>query len=81
ALDRASALKLFTAWPAYASFREADLGTIAVGKRADLTAFSVDLMTAPVETIPRGRAVLTMEDLGCAVGEYGVNVKRAEFYR
>lgn len=28
-----------------------------------------------------GRAVLTMEDLGCAVGEYGVNVKRAEFYR
>jgi len=28
-----------------------------------------------------GRAVLTMEDLGCAVGEYGVNVKRGEFYR
>jgi len=24
---------------------------------------------------------LTMEDLGCAVGEYGVNVKRGEFYR
>lgn len=29
----------------------------------------------------QGRAVLTMEDLGCAVGEYGVNVKRGEFYR
>ncbi|KAL8731204.1 MAG: hypothetical protein Q9166_003612 [cf. Caloplaca sp. 2 TL-2023] len=28
-----------------------------------------------------GRAVLTMEDLGCAVGEYGVNVRRGEFYR
>ena len=28
-----------------------------------------------------GRAVLMMEDLGCAVGEYGVNVKRGEFYR
>jgi transcription initiation factor TFIID subunit 10 len=25
--------------------------------------------------------VLTMEDLGMAVGEYGVNVKRGEFYR
>jgi transcription initiation factor TFIID subunit 10 len=24
---------------------------------------------------------LTMEDLGMAVGEYGVNVKRGEFYR
>lgn len=29
----------------------------------------------------QGGAVLTMEDLGCAVGEYGVNVKRGEFYR
>ena len=28
-----------------------------------------------------GKAVLTMEDLGCAVGEYGVNVRRGEFYR
>jgi transcription initiation factor TFIID subunit 10 len=28
-----------------------------------------------------GRTVLTMEDLGMAVGEYGVNVKRGEFYR
>lgn len=26
-------------------------------------------------------AVLTMEDLGCAVGEYGVNVRRGEYYR
>ncbi|KAI9761230.1 MAG: TTAGGG repeat binding factor [Chaenotheca gracillima] len=29
----------------------------------------------------QGRTVLTMEDLGMAVGEYGVNVKRNEFYR
>ncbi|KAI9722039.1 MAG: hypothetical protein M1812_001999 [Candelaria pacifica] len=28
-----------------------------------------------------GRTVLTMEDLGMAVGEYGVNVRRGEFYR
>jgi transcription initiation factor TFIID subunit 10 len=25
--------------------------------------------------------VLTMEDLGMAVGEYGINVRRGEFYR
>jgi transcription initiation factor TFIID subunit 10 len=29
----------------------------------------------------QGRTVLTMEDLGMAVQEYGVNVKRGEFYR
>lgn len=29
----------------------------------------------------QGRTVLTMEDLGMAVGEYGVNIKRGEFYR
>lgn len=29
----------------------------------------------------QNRTVLSMEDLGMAVGEYGVNVKRSEFYR
>ena len=29
----------------------------------------------------QGRTVLTMEDLGMAVGEYGVNIRRGEFYR
>ncbi|MFA4894323.1 amidohydrolase [Brevundimonas sp.] len=70
AVDRATALKMFTLWPAYASFREAELGTIEVGKRADLTAFDVDLMTAPVADIPKGRAVLTVVD--------GVVVYRAD---
>lgn len=28
-----------------------------------------------------GRQVLTMEDLGAAVAEYGVNTRRPEFYR
>lgn len=69
-VDRATALKMFTLWPAYASFREAELGTIEVGKRADFSAFSVDLMTAPVAEIPNGRATLTMVD--------GVVVYRAE---
>ena len=70
AVDRATALKMFTLWPAYASFREAELGTIEVGKRADFTAFSVDLMTAPVADIPNGRATLTVVD--------GVVVYRAD---
>ncbi|HRJ63577.1 MAG TPA: amidohydrolase family protein, partial [Brevundimonas sp.] len=70
AVDRATALKMFTLWPALASFREDELGTIEVGKRADFTAFSVDLMTAPVADILNGRAVLTVVD--------GVVVHRAE---
>ena len=70
AVDRATALKMFTVWPAYASFREAELGTIEVGKRADFSAFSVDLMTAPVAEIPKGHATLTVVD--------GVVVYRAD---
>ncbi|WEK58089.1 MAG: amidohydrolase [Candidatus Brevundimonas phytovorans] len=62
AVDRATALKMFTLWPAYASFREGELGTIEVGKRADLTAFDIDLMTVPAADIPRGHAVLTVVD-------------------
>ncbi len=61
-LSRAEALRLFTSAAAFARFAEADLGTIAVGKRADFSAFSVDLMTAPEAEIPRGRAVLTVVD-------------------
>jgi len=62
ALSRAQALKLFTASAAYARFAEKDLGTISVGKRADLSGFSVDLMTAPEAAIPKGHAVLTVVD-------------------
>jgi hypothetical protein len=62
ALDRAQALRLFTSAAAYARFAEDDLGVIAPGKRADFSAFSVDLMTAPAADIPKGRAVLTVVD-------------------
>lgn len=62
AVDRATALKMFTLWPAYASFREAELGTIEVGKRADFTAFNIDLMTVPETEIPHGHAVYTIVD-------------------
>lgn len=62
AVDRQTALKMFTLWPAYASFREAELGAIEVGKRADFSAFSVDLMTAPFADIPKGHATLTVVD-------------------
>jgi len=62
ALTRSQALALFTSAAAYARFAETELGTIEVGKRADLSAFSVDLMRAPLADIPRGKAVLTVVD-------------------
>ncbi len=60
AVDRATALKMFTVWPAYASFREHELGMIKPGYRADFSVFSVDLMTAPVADIPKAHALLTV---------------------
>lgn len=62
ALSRTEALKLFTSNAAFARFAEDELGTIEVGKRADLSGFSADLMTIPVEDIPKARAVLTVVD-------------------
>jgi predicted amidohydrolase YtcJ len=47
AVSRVQALKMFTLWPAYASFREKELGTIEPGKLADFTGFSADIMTIP----------------------------------
>jgi len=44
ALSREQALKMFTAWPAYAAFEEKDKGSIEVGKLADLTVLSKDIM-------------------------------------
>ncbi len=62
AVSREDALKMFTVWPAYASFQEGDLGVIAPGMRADLSAFSGDLMSIPVADIPKQRAVMTVVD-------------------
>ncbi|MBN8552146.1 MAG: amidohydrolase [Caulobacterales bacterium] len=62
ALTREQALALFTTAPAYASFREDELGMIRQGFRADLTVFDIDLMTAPETAIPQGRALLTVVD-------------------
>lgn len=60
AVSRETALAMFTSAPAYASFREDELGTIEVGKLADFTAFDIDLMTVPEAEIPKGHAVLTV---------------------
>ncbi len=62
ALSRRDALRLFTINAAFARFAEKDLGTITPGKRADLTAFNIDLMKVPEAEILKGHAVLTVVD-------------------
>src|SRR5215203_6216688 len=47
AVTRAQALKMFTIWPAHAAFEEKLRGTIEVGKLADFTILSADIMTIP----------------------------------
>ncbi|MFC4348738.1 amidohydrolase [Kordiimonas lipolytica] len=60
AVTRTEALKMFTLWPAYAAFAEDRLGSITVGKDADLTAFDRDIMTATPADIPKTKAILTV---------------------
>ncbi len=60
AVSRADALKMFTAWPAYASFMEDDLGTIELGKLADFSIFSGDFMTIPVMEILKADTLMTV---------------------
>ena len=46
-MTRAEAVRAFTTSNAYASRREADLGSLEPGKRADLVALSDDVFTCP----------------------------------
>ncbi|MEO5717389.1 MAG: amidohydrolase [Chthoniobacterales bacterium] len=60
AVTRAQALKMFTAWPAYAAFQEKEKGSIEAGKLADLTILSDDIMKIPEAEILRTRCLMTV---------------------
>jgi len=60
AVTREQALKMFTAWPAYAAFEEKLRGTIETGKLADLTILSADIMKIPELEILKTRCVMTV---------------------
>lgn len=50
-MTRAEALLSYTLWPAQASFQEQDLGSIEIGKRADLVLWDTDLLNCPPDAI------------------------------
>lgn len=60
AVSREQALKMFTAWAAYAAFEEKDKGSIEVGKLADLTVLSKDIMKIPEPEILTTTCTMTV---------------------
>lgn len=60
ALSREDALRMFTLWPAYASFQEAEYGSIEVGKYADFSVFDTDFMKAAPADILNAETVMTI---------------------
>jgi predicted amidohydrolase YtcJ len=60
AVSRAQALKMLTIWPAYSAFEEKLRGSIEVGKLADLTILSADIMKIPEMDILKTHCVMTV---------------------
>lgn len=60
AVSREQALKMFSAWAAYAAFEEKDKGSIEVGKLADLTVLSKDIMKIPAPEILKTSCSMTV---------------------
>ena len=57
---RDQALKMFTIWPAFASFEEASRGSIEVGKLADFTILDRDIMRVPELDILKTKTLFTV---------------------
>ena len=60
AVTREQALKMFTIWAAFAAFEEKERGSIEVGKLADLTVLSADIMKIPEPEILKTRCEMTV---------------------
>src|SRR5207244_3840864 len=59
-MSRMEALRSYTINAAYAGFDEGIKGSLAVGKLADITVFSKDLMTIPEDQIPATKVMYTI---------------------
>ncbi len=62
AISLESALRHYTIDAAYASFEEAEKGSLEVGKRADLVVLSDDIFKGPPETLLKTKILLTLVD-------------------
>jgi predicted amidohydrolase YtcJ len=71
----AEALKAYTSGPAYGTFREQELGTLEVGKLADIIVLERNLFEVLVEEIPDIKVLLTIVD-GQVVYDYAGTLVR-----
>jgi predicted amidohydrolase YtcJ len=60
AITREQAVTAYTLTAAYAEFAEKDLGSLVVGKLADLAVLSQDIFTVAAPDLPKTESVLTM---------------------
>jgi predicted amidohydrolase YtcJ len=60
AVSRETALKMFTIWAAHSAFEENTRGSIEVGKLADLTVLSQDIMKIPEAEILKTKCLMTV---------------------
>ena len=58
-LSREEALRGMTIWAAYSNFEEEEKGSIEVGKFADFTVLSADIMTIDEAELPKVEALMT----------------------
>jgi len=56
----ADAVRAYTQGSAYAAFADKEVGTLEVGKLADLAVLSQDIFTAPPETLGKTQVVMTL---------------------
>jgi len=61
-LSREEALRGFTLDAAWSLFLEREVGSLEIGKRADLVVFAADPMTVPAPEIPKAAVDLTLVD-------------------
>jgi predicted amidohydrolase YtcJ len=59
-MSRMEALKSYTINGAYAAFEEGNRGSLKVGKYADVTVLSKDIMKVPEDEIPSAKVVYTI---------------------
>ena len=59
-MTREEALRSYTLDDAYGMFEERELGSLKVGKRADIAVLTQDIMSVPVDAIPATRVAYTL---------------------
>lgn len=62
AIDAKTSLRSYTAWNARQLFLEKEIGTIEVGKRADIAVWDRDLTAVPVSELKEMKCVMTLLD-------------------